>query len=112
MWSPLETCIASFVLSSVAGLAWLLQSSREINPRSLVGAILGGGILGMSSTIIVRHYLGGGDEATYMSVAVGCLVVLSGSTAKMFLGSVKQAVLKGLGNGDGKWKKHDSDVIA
>ena len=108
MLDPFHAFVFSFLASSVAGLTWLLQSRKEITPRTFASAALAGGIGGCALTMMGWQWLG--EERAYFLVAGPAFLNLVGISGKALSDRVTPVVLQTVLKDFSGRTKTDSDI--
>lgn len=91
-WTPLQLFYATFAAAALSGISELLHSTREVNARSLLTAILYSGCVGCSLGILVYEYAGG---KTRPALVVCCGFLVGVRAVK--LADIKRMVQKLIG---------------
>ena len=105
-----ETLLASFVLSSLAGVAILLRSKKSITARRLLGSVSCAGLLGFGLTAILYGRFGGTEEGRLFLLGTSCVSGLAGITAPSIWNAVRRTMISSLGGKDEKSNYWDTPV--
>jgi len=76
--TPLQVLAACFTISSMAGLAALLRSGRDLNWRAVLTAILYSGTFGLIYGLVWFNYFDGVDQNFFFLIGTSGLVGLGG----------------------------------
>ena len=83
--SPLQVLASCFTISSLAGLAALLRSGRELTWRSIFATVLYSGLFGLIYGLIWFNYFNGKDQNYFFLIGSSGLVGLGGATLLDFI---------------------------
>jgi len=87
-WTPLQVLISAFSISSLAGLAALLRSEKQLSIRVVLSTILYSGMSGVIIALIwYRHFgsAGNGEGSIFFLLGISGLAGIGGTTMLDFV---------------------------